>query len=136
MYMDYPTFEEIQRLKNTESGPTRPLLPLCRDILTDMDTPVSAYCKTALQPYSFLLESVTGGERVGRYSFIGIDPYLVITHHGETATLLKRTGQHGQPTSEEVPCHDPLQLIEQELGQFRLLSPTGISQNELPQFHG
>ena len=140
--MYYPTFDEIQRLRDTEmaahhSGKHgRPLLPLYRDILADLETPVSAYCKTAQGPYSFLLESVTGGERVGRYSFIGIDPYLVITHHGETATLLKRAGQHGQTVSEQVPCHDPLQLIEQELGQFRLLSPAGISQDELPQFHG
>ncbi len=139
--MYYPTFDEIQRLRDAEIAPhegekRRPLLPLYRDILADLETPVSAYCKTAQGTYSFLLESVTGGERVGRYSFIGIEPYLVITHHGETATLLKRTEQLNQPVSEEVPCHDPLQLIEQELGQFRLLTPEGVSQDELPQFHG
>src|ERR1700693_4971510 len=132
--MYYPTFDEIRQLRDAEmtgrpqgiapmngkKKQGKPLLPLCCDILADFETPVSAYCKLAHGspcPYSFLLESVTGGERVGRYSFIGIDPYLVIIHHGETATLLKRTRLRGQPASEEVPCHDPLQLIEQELGQ-------------------
>ena len=131
--MDYPTFEEIQRLRYTESGPGRPLLPLCRDILTDMDTPVSAYCKTAQQPYSFLLESVTGGERVGRYSFIGIDPYLVMLHRGEKATLYKM--ERGRSTAEEIACHDPLAFIEAELGQYHLVSLPG-TQDELPTFHG
>ncbi len=132
--MDYPTFEEIQQLRNTESGPGRPLLPLCRDILTDMDTPVSAYCKTAQQPYSFLLESVTGGERVGRYSFIGIDPYLVMIHQGEKATLHKM--DRGHNTVEEIACHDPLAFIEAELGQYHLVSLPGTSRDELPTFHG
>ena len=139
--MYYPTFAAIQRLRDTEVAldvPTkgRPLLPLYRDILADLETPVSAYCKTAQGPYSFLLESVTGGERVGRYSFIGIDPYLVITHREETATLYRIPGQNGHAASEVVTCHDPLQLLEQELGQFRLLTPPGISQDELPRFHG
>src|SRR6266704_3570187 len=90
--MYYPTFVEIQQLRDAAMASSadkrkKPLLPLYRDILTDLETPVSAYCKTARGPYSFLLESVTGGERVGRYSFIGIDPYMIVTQQGETATL-------------------------------------------------
>ncbi len=132
--MNYPTFEEVQRLRDTESGSRRPLLPLYRDILADMDTPVSAYCKTAQQPYSFLLESVTGGERVGRYSFIGIDPYMVMIHRGEKATLHRRASGH--ETAEEIPCYDPLEFIEAELGQYHLVSPSDRAQDELPKFHG
>src|SRR6266705_6239869 len=93
--MNYPTFEEIQLLRDSHSGPGRPLLPLCRDILTDLETPVSAYCKTAQGPYSFLLESVTGGERVGRYSFIGLDPYMIIMHDGEMAMRYFLQGLNG-----------------------------------------
>src|SRR5579863_8704685 len=90
--MDYPTLDKIRRIREAElagmrDDPRRPLLPICVDVLADMDTPVSAYCKTALGPYSFLLESVAGGERIARYSFIGINPYLVMTQRGETATL-------------------------------------------------
>jgi anthranilate synthase component I len=162
MMMYYPTFEEIRQLREAEmagqpqgtapmDGKKKreiPLLPLCCDILADFETPVSAYCKLTHGspcPYSFLLESVTGGERIGRYSFIGIDPYMVITHQGETATIysIKDTlwsdsaGHHTSrpneenrlaPKGKEIPCHDPLRLIEAELGQYRLVSPVGVSQ--------
>src|SRR5579859_2536376 len=105
--MYYSTFDEVRCLRDAEMAPHaakrgRPLLPLYRDILVDLETPVSAYCKTAQGPYSFLLESVTGGEHVARFSLIGIDPYMVITHRGETATLHKM--EFGRQISvEEVP---------------------------------
>ena len=57
------------------------LIPVGRTILADMETPVSAYRKIARGRYSFLLESVEGGERVGRYSFIGCDPSFVLRFH-------------------------------------------------------
>ncbi|GAC1360098.1 MAG: anthranilate synthase component I [Ktedonobacteraceae bacterium] len=134
--MYYPTFEETQRLRDTINihGGKRPLLPLYRDILADMETPVSAYCKTAQRPYSFLLESVSGGERVARYSFIGIDPYMVMTHRDETATLRRMYADTS--TSEDVPCRDPLTFIESELGQFQLIDYRGATRDELPKFHG
>ncbi len=144
--MDYLTFDDIKHLRDAElanpgAKQGRPLLPLYRDILVDLETPVSAYCKTASGPYSFLLESVTGGERVGRYSFIGIDPYLVVTQQGETATLHRMSVNSSiddplEAAHDEVPCHDPLRLIEAELCQYYLVTPPGISQDELPQFHG
>ncbi len=145
--MYYPTFEEIKQLRDREMDAStdrqgKPLLPLCCDILADMETPVSAYYKTAHMPYSFLLESVTGGEHVARYSFIGIDPYLVMIHRGEKMTLLQRV-QNGSNAAhpyttktEEVPCHDPLKLVEAELDQYRLVTPPSMSQDELPKFHG
>jgi anthranilate synthase component 1 len=137
--MYYPTFEETLQLGEKERTNTaqvgRPLLALYCDILADMETPVSAYCKTAQNPYSFLLESVTGGEHVARYSFIGIDPYMVMVHRGETATLYSRqAGAFAQ--TEEIPCHDPLQFVEAELGQFRLVIPPSQAANEFPKFHG
>jgi anthranilate synthase component 1 len=140
-----PTFDEVQlqrdaAMASQHDNPGRPLLPLYRDILVDLETPVSAYCKTARGPYSYLLESVTGGERVGRYSFIGIDPYMVSIHRGETARLYRNTrvgaDELSAYTIEEIPCHDPLQLVEEELGQFRLIAPPGSSRDELPHFHG
>jgi anthranilate synthase component 1 len=148
--MNYPNFDEIQYLYDREQqgqrqdGQTQdkrhPLLPLYRDMGADLDTPVSAYCKTALQPYSFLLESVTGGEHVKRYSFIGIQPYLVLIHREDTATLLRMRYEHEitspQITSEEVPCIDPLKLLETELGHYRLLTPGQTTPDQLPIFHG
>jgi anthranilate synthase component I len=140
--MYYPTFEETQQLcaeemAGREKHVQRPLLPLYRDILADMETPISAYCKTAKQPYSFLLESVSGGEHVKRYSFIGIDPYKVMIQRGDRARILHMYEANGQSsTSEEVPCHDPLELIKAELNQYRLVCPDRTSQDQLPTFHG
>ncbi len=134
--MYYPTFAETQQLRDTSrtGEGKRPLLPLYRDILADMETPVSAYCKTAQRSYSFLLESVSGGERVARYSFIGIDPYMVMTHQDETATLLRM--HSNTVTSENITCHDPLAFVEAELGQFELVDYRGAARDELPKFHG
>src|SRR5260370_1436946 len=141
----YPTLDEARQLRDTEAAKKgdgrRPLLPVCRDILADMETPVSAYCKIARGAYTFLLESVEGGERIARYSFIGVDPYLVVTQRGESATLHRM--QHGYsapasttPSFEEVPYHDPLELIEAELGQYRLVAPEDTIPDGLPRFHG
>ncbi|TMC21402.1 MAG: anthranilate synthase component I [Chloroflexi bacterium] len=141
--MYYPTFDEVKELCERETGDQvakqgRPLLPLYCDILADIETPVSAYCKTAQKPYSFLLESVSGGEHVARYSFIGIDPYMVMIHRGETATLQRMYGERGAINGgiEEVSCHDPLALIEAELSQYRLVSLPHTTQHEMPKFYG
>src|SRR6266702_7530711 len=150
--MLYPSFDEIRQLRDTvmavRADTRKPLLPICCDILADMETPVSAYCKTAQGPYSFLLESVVGGERIARYSFLGIDPYLVMTHRGETATLRRIRNMHKSLNTsstgsledhhslEEIPCHDPLNFIQAELSQYRWLAPIGIAHDELPRFHG
>ncbi len=144
--MCYPTLDELKQQRDKEMSrdvgtslmdTRKPLVPLCRDILADMETPVSAYCKTAQGPYSFLLESVAGGERIARYSFIGIDPYLVMTHRGETATL-RRMGRadYELMSVEEIACHNPLEFIAAEMGQYRLVTPVGMAHDELPRFHG
>ena len=105
--MYYPTLEEARRLRQYGN-----LVPVCRDIQADLETPVSAYLKIARGNYSFLLESVEGGERLARYSFIGTEPLLVL-----------RTG-------DENPV-DPLNMAERELARLRPVSIAG-----LPRFHG
>jgi anthranilate synthase component 1 len=105
--MYYPTLEEVRRLKKHGN-----LIPVCRDIQADLETPVSAYLKIARGNYSFLLESVEGGERLARYSFIGTEPSLVLR------------------TENENPV-DPLNLVEKE---FARLHP--VSTADLPRFHG
>lgn len=105
--MYYPTLEEVRRLKKYGN-----LVPVCRDIQADLETPVSAYLKIARGNYSFLLESVEGGERLARYSFIGTEPLLIL-----------RTGN-------ENPV-DPLNMVEKKLAQFH---PVSIA--NLPRFHG
>jgi anthranilate synthase component 1 len=87
------------------------IVPIYREVRADLETPVSAYLKVARGSYSFLLESVVGGETVGRYSFIGTEPYRVI--------------------SREFEDGDPLTEIEAELGRFKSVTVPG-----LPRFHG
>jgi len=137
--MFYPTLDEIRQLQETEmavrADTRKPLLPICCDILADMETPVSAYCKIASGQYSFLLESVVGGEHIARYSFIGIDPHLIMKHEGNTATL-HRPASNRDECIEAIPCSDPLVFIQAELEQYYLVDPLGIEHDTLPSFHG
>ena len=68
------------------------LIPVYREILADLETPVSAFLKLGARPPSFLLESVSGGEQIGRYSFLGIDPFLVLKTRGSEVET-RREGQ-------------------------------------------
>ena len=108
--MYYPSLEEVKGMAGRGN-----LVPVYRSINADLETPVSAYLKVARPPYSFLLESVAGGERIGRYSFIGADPYRVI-----------KTGP-GQPDGQV----DPLTLVQAEMDQYKL-----VPVDDLPRFHG
>lgn len=105
------------------------LLPVYRTLLADLETPVSVYLKLtqAGQP-SFLLESVEGGERVGRYSFIGVNPGVVITVQDGMVT---RTAQDQRSTRELRPDEDPLDVIKQELAGYQPVRVEG-----LPRFVG
>jgi anthranilate synthase component I len=137
--MMYPTLDEIRQLREREMAVKahthKPLLPICCDILADMETPVSAYCKIASGTYSFLLESVVGGEHIARYSFIGVNPYLVMKHEGNTATL-HWSASDRDACIEEIQCFDPLVFIQAELEQYYLVDPPGIEHDSLPSFHG
>jgi anthranilate synthase component 1 len=78
-----PSLRDFQKLARTHS-----LVPVSRTVAADLETPVSAYLKVASEePEAFLLESVEGGEHVGRYTFIGIRPYRTLTARGHELTL-------------------------------------------------
>ncbi len=132
--MYVPTLEEARRLRAASLNGTTGvgnLLPVSCELLADLETPVSVYRKVAEgSPYTFLLESVEGGERIARYSFVGLDPYLVMRVRGRSATLTWRSGPKAG-TCEEVPCDDLLRLIEAELSRSQLVKLPG-----LPRFHG
>lgn len=70
-----PTLEETRALAGAGRGN---LAPVWREVAADLETPVSAYLKVREGDHSFLLESVEGGERLARYSFIGTNPRRVI----------------------------------------------------------
>jgi len=78
-----PALREFQRLAKTHT-----LVPVYRTVTADLETPVSAFLRVAAEePQAFLLESVEGGERVGRYTFIGLRPYKTMTARGSNITV-------------------------------------------------
>lgn len=88
-------------------------IPVVLETFADLDTPLSIYLKLANQPYSYLLESVQGGERFGRFSFIG----LPATTRLEARDNLITTVIHGKP--ETIQSDDTLAFIESYLAQFK-----------------
>ncbi len=78
-----PTLDEFRSLA---TGPAN-LIPVYREFAADLETPVSVYLKlmSEIRP-SFLLESVEGGEQVGRYSFVGVNPRGMIALNGQSVT--------------------------------------------------
>nr|WP_246551277.1 anthranilate synthase component I [Geobacter hydrogenophilus] len=101
------------------------LIPVCREIMADMDTPVSAFRKIDDGSYSFLLESIEGGEKWGRYSFLGSNPATVIRTRGTTVEIVTN-GQVRAVTSD-----DPLGFVREYLARFRPVEIPG-----LPRFFG
>jgi anthranilate synthase component 1 len=86
--MRITTFDEFKDLAQRGT-----FVPVCKEIMADMLTPVSAFLKVAEHSdYAFLFESVEGGEQVARYSFLGKDPFLVVRARGGR-TLLERAGE-------------------------------------------
>ena len=82
------TYEDFER----EAGQGN-VVPVVRTVLADLQTPVGAFLRIAgNNPYSFLLESVEGGERIARYSFLGTDPELIVRGHGPV-TFVERNGK-------------------------------------------
>ncbi len=84
-----------------------------RDVLADIETPLSAYWKLAHdQTYSFLLESVTGGEQLGRFSVLGIRPKLVLRSKNGDVRRIRKDGEEHERLAEG---EDPLHVLEQAM---------------------
>ncbi|MCS7065816.1 MAG: chorismate-binding protein, partial [Fimbriimonadales bacterium] len=92
--------------------------PLYQETLADWETPLSAFYKVAGdEPYAFLLESVSGGERIARYSFIGFAPVAIVRAKGRQVRLWERAT--GWRTLELPPHQDPLDPVRALLRRFR-----------------
>ncbi len=106
------------------------LIPVYREILADMETPVSAFKKLAKDDYAFLLESVEQGETLGRYSFLGTKPLLVMQSRRNEVTIER---SDGGPT-ERITLkegRDPLHILEREMKRFQF-----VASPALPRFCG
>ena len=115
-----PNSDDFQKLAQA-----RKLVPIYRQLVSDTLTPVSAFCKIQESGHSFLFESVTGGEKIGRFSFVGTDPFLQIEACGNEV-ILTENGEQKKYTAD-----DPLQELQQLLERFHAVHIDG-----LPRFCG
>jgi len=101
--MKITSFEEFKELAGRGT-----FVPVCKEIVADLLTPVSAFLKIAEHAdYAFLLESVEGGEHVGRYSFLGKDPFLILRARDGRTTI----DRGGQTTESERPFIETLRRL-------------------------
>lgn len=116
------TPEQFRRY--AEQGYNR--VPVVRQVLADLDTPLSAYLKLADAPYSYLFESVHGGEQWGRYSIIGLPCHTIVTVRGADVRVT-RDGR----LIEQAEVDNPLRWIETFAARYRVPEIAG-----LPRFTG
>lgn len=116
-----PSLEKFLRLSRRGN-----VIPVYREILADFETPLSAYLKLEGRGPAYLLESVEQGERLGRYSFLGASPSLILESRGREIWL-KGQGHNKQWTS----LTDPLAELEQLMKSYRSVPVAG-----LPRFSG
>jgi len=90
-------------------------IPVAREVMADLDTPLSTYLKLASGPYTYLLESVQGGEKWGRYSMIGLPCREIIKVEGYQVSHLV----DGQ-LAKQIDVEDPLQYIDQLQAQYKV----------------
>ena len=101
-------------------------IPVTLETFADLDTPLSIYLKLAGGPYSYLLESVQGGERFGRYSFIGLSSPTRIAVYGSTILMLS-----GNRVAERRDHTNPMSYISEFMARFKVPDLPG-----LPRFCG
>ncbi len=116
----YPDFETFQRLARTHAW-----VPVYRRLMDDTLTPVSAFHKIDSGGSACLFESVIGGEKVGRYSFLAADPFLQLQATGDQVTVTDQNGPR------QFTAADPLEEIRRRVSGIRLATLP-----ELPPFIG
>ncbi|MEM1063693.1 MAG: chorismate-binding protein, partial [Planctomycetota bacterium] len=116
-----PTLEEFRGL-----GVHNRRVPISRTLVSDTLTPVSAYCRLRRSGPSFLFESVVGGEKIGRYSVLGSDPFLTVSARGKELTV-----DDGGGKPEVRLVDDPLAELQTYLDEYTAEALPG-----LPKFTG
>ena len=116
-----PSLKEFRRL--TEDGN---LIPVVTEFISDVETPVGAFAKIGPGGFSFLFESAERNEESGRFSFIGIDPLVVISSRGSELTIWEKTAG-----ITKCAVANPLEQLQSVLAEFRFLS-----RNDIPHFQG
>ncbi len=119
-----PTLDEVRSIV-ANGGSSLRTVPIYREIMADLETPVSAFLKIWDGGKGFVLESVEGGQRLARYSFIGAGTFAHLTLDGTTATIEDETG------TTSTPYVDPLDPLAAIVAAYRALPAPG-----LPRFLG
>lgn len=101
-------------------------IPLMREVLADLDTPLSTYIKLCAAPYTYLFESVQGGEKWGRYSIIGLPAKRIITAEKQQITI-----KENETVIDNYRVDDPLAEVERIQQSYKVAEPEG-----LPRFNG
>jgi anthranilate synthase component 1 len=121
-----PSLTELESWLASQPRPPR-LVPIFREVMADTETPVSALVKMRSNGPGFILESVEGGLRVARYSFVGSNPKAIITFRDGSAQIETASGL------ETKPYADPLDILRNYLGGYQSSQPSGLP---LPRFLG
>jgi anthranilate synthase component 1 len=119
--MYYPSFEVFQAKAKQGN-----LIPVYREILADLETPVSAFLKIDTGEYSFLLESVEGGEKWARYCFLGSNPSIIFQSKGNQVEILREGNRR-----ELREVQDPLATLKELMAEYQPVAVEG-----LPRFFG
>lgn len=117
-FSDQASFEDYAD-KLVEQGYTH--VPIVHETLADLDTPVSTYLKLADEPYTYLFESVQGGDKWGRYSIIGL-ACKTIYRFSDNHLIIERGGKAGEP----IETKDPLKMVRQLQNQYNVADYPGL----------
>ncbi len=115
-----PTREEFK-----EKAGEGNLIPVYRKVLADLETPVSAFLKIDSGNYSFLLESVEGGDRIAQYSFLGADPSIIFQAKGKQVTITENG------VSTKLESENPLGCLDELMERYKPVAVDGM-----PRFFG
>src|SRR5271157_5612639 len=114
--MIVPSLEQVKNLAQLGQGN---IIPVCHKILADTETPVSVWLKLYNEePYSFLLESVTGGDKVARYSFIGGRSFATFRSNGMSWEITGQNAEKGEG--------DPVARLRALLARYRAVRVEGL----------
>lgn len=118
--MFYPDLEKVRQLSKEYN-----IIPVSFEAYADLDTPISIFKRLEEHSHCFLLESVEGGEKWGRYSFIGKNPFLVVQGSACRTELKYRSGRS------EIVESNPFAVLKELMSKYK-----GAPMNELPRFNG
>ncbi len=118
--MFYPELEQVRKLSEEFN-----IIPVSMEVYADMETPISIFKRMEESKYCFLLESVEGGEKWGRYSFIGRNPFMIVKASDNVTNIEYRDGRKSSVTG------NPVYAIRELMSEYK-----GATVDGLPRFNG